>query len=52
MKSLDEKLDQLLASSSKYNDVVLKAFLDTAFEQYTGAIDKSTKAVEASTSSC
>ncbi|XP_023745445.1 uncharacterized protein LOC111893610 [Lactuca sativa] len=51
VQGLDDKLDQLLASSSKYNDVVMKAFLDTAFEQYTNAIDKSTKAVEASSSS-
>ncbi|KAL7591142.1 hypothetical protein Lser_V15G35008 [Lactuca serriola] len=52
VQSLDEKLDQLLASTRTYNDVVLKAFLDTTFEQYTEAIDKSTKVVEASTSSC
>ncbi|XP_023771707.1 flocculation protein FLO11-like [Lactuca sativa] len=52
VQSLDEKLDRFLASSSKYNDVVMKAFLDIVFEQYTGAIDKSTKAVKASTSSC
>ncbi|XP_023737467.1 classical arabinogalactan protein 9-like [Lactuca sativa] len=52
VQSLDDKLDRLLASSSKYNDIVLKPFLDTTFEQYTEAIDKSSKAVEASTYSC
>lgn len=32
LHGLDEKLDRLHASSSKSNDVVLKAFLDTALE--------------------
>ena len=52
LQSVHNKLDNLLASPSTYSDVVLKAFLDTALQQYTSFIDKSIDAVKASTSSC
>ncbi|XP_023747966.1 flocculation protein FLO11-like [Lactuca sativa] len=51
LQSIHEKLDKLLDDSKSYSGVVIKAFLDTA-QQYTGSIDKSTKAVNESTSSC
>ena len=33
--SVHEKLGSLLTSTTKYNDVVLKAFMDTNLNQYT-----------------
>ncbi|XP_052623813.1 flocculation protein FLO11-like [Lactuca sativa] len=44
--------DKLLHANKSYIVVVLKAFLDTALEQYTESIEKSTKAANESTSSC
>ncbi|XP_023768812.1 uncharacterized protein LOC111917354 [Lactuca sativa] len=52
LKDLNAKLDKLIASSATYFNVVMKAFLDTSLQRYTESIDKSTKAVNASTSSC
>lgn len=49
---VDEKLDALLDNQKKYNDVLLKAFLDTALQQYHESIDKSTAAIDDSTSLC
>ncbi|XP_052627004.1 uncharacterized protein LOC111900825 [Lactuca sativa] len=34
LQSIVDKLDQLLASKKSYHDVVLKDFMDTAFEQW------------------
>ncbi|XP_023746786.1 uncharacterized protein LOC111894938 [Lactuca sativa] len=50
IQGIHEKLDRLLADSKAYGGVVLKAFLETTIEQYTQAIDNSTKAVNESTS--
>ncbi|XP_023737424.1 uncharacterized protein LOC111885390 [Lactuca sativa] len=52
LQSINEKLDRLLEDNKAYSGVVLKAFLDTALEQYTECIEISTKVVDASTSSC
>ncbi|XP_023771185.1 uncharacterized protein LOC111919854 [Lactuca sativa] len=50
--SVNEKLDALIRSSKKCNDVVMKAFLDTALHQYHESIDKCTVALDDSTSLC
>ena len=52
LQSIHEKLDTLITDSRAYSGVVLKAFIDTTLEQYTDSIDRSTKAIDASTSSC
>ncbi|XP_023734775.1 uncharacterized protein LOC111882635 [Lactuca sativa] len=52
LDSIHEKLDKLLADTKAYGGVVLKAFVETAIEQYTKAMDKSTDAVNESTSLC
>ncbi|XP_023760257.1 uncharacterized protein PB18E9.04c-like [Lactuca sativa] len=58
LQSINEKLDRLLEDNKAYSarkhsrySVVLKAFLETTLEQYMESIEKSTKAVDASTSS-
>ncbi|XP_023771954.1 pectinesterase inhibitor 10-like [Lactuca sativa] len=50
--SVHEKLDNLIASTKKYNDVVLKAFMDTTLNQYTDSIDKCIATIDDSTSLC
>ncbi|XP_023745757.1 uncharacterized protein LOC111893911 [Lactuca sativa] len=50
--SVNEKLDALVESSKKCNDIVMKAFLDTALHQYHESIDKCTAAVDDSSSLC
>ncbi|XP_023729214.1 pectinesterase inhibitor 10-like [Lactuca sativa] len=50
--SVHEKLDFLLSSTTKYNDVVLKDFMDTTMNQYAESIDKCTAAIDDSTSLC
>lgn len=40
----------MIASSSKYNGMFLKAILDTTLQQYTESIEKSTTVVNDSTS--
>lgn len=52
LDSIHEKLDKLLADTKAYGGVVLKAFVETAIEQYTKAMDKSTEAINESTSLC
>ncbi|KAL7592155.1 hypothetical protein Lser_V15G35167 [Lactuca serriola] len=47
---IHEKLDKLLADTEAYGGVVLKAFVETAIEQYTKAMDKSTDAIKESNS--
>ncbi|KAL7587931.1 hypothetical protein Lser_V15G41169 [Lactuca serriola] len=50
--SVHEKLDTLIDSTKKYNDVVLKAFMDATLHQYTESIDKCTVTMDDSTSMC
>ncbi|XP_023748912.2 pollen-specific leucine-rich repeat extensin-like protein 2 [Lactuca sativa] len=45
LQNINEKLDRLLEDSKAYSGEVLKAFLETALEQYTESIEKSTKAI-------
>ncbi|XP_023770516.1 flocculation protein FLO11-like [Lactuca sativa] len=53
LASIHEKLDKLLADTQAYGGVVLKAFVETAIEQYKKkTIDKSTDAIKESTSVC
>ncbi|XP_023752112.1 flocculation protein FLO11-like [Lactuca sativa] len=52
LQTINEKLDKLLDDNKSYSGVVLKAFLETALEQYTESIEKSTQSVTDSSSSC
>ncbi|KAL7619013.1 hypothetical protein Lser_V15G04290 [Lactuca serriola] len=52
LQSIHEKLDQLLEDNKAYGGVVLKAFVETAIEQYTKAMDESTDAIKESDSTC
>ncbi|KAL7611673.1 hypothetical protein Lser_V15G06133 [Lactuca serriola] len=52
LQTINEKLDKLLDDNKSYSGVVLKSFLDTALEQYTESIEKSTQVVNDPSSAC
>ncbi|XP_023744183.1 uncharacterized protein PB18E9.04c-like [Lactuca sativa] len=52
LQTINEKLDKLLDDNKSYSGVVLKEFLDIALEQYIESIEKSTQAVNDSSSAC
>nr|KAJ0227894.1 hypothetical protein LSAT_V11C100037890 [Lactuca sativa] len=52
LQEIHAKLDSLLADSKAYGGAVLKAFIESAIQTYTEALDRSTDAVDNSVASC
>ncbi|KAL7612051.1 hypothetical protein Lser_V15G04885 [Lactuca serriola] len=52
LQEIHAKLDSLLADSKAYRGAVLKAFIESAIQTYTEALDRSTDAVDNSAASC